>query len=336
MSNWYLESGKDSDIIISTCAKISRNINGYKFENKMSEVEKKELLNKVVKSISNLEYNLNLLKMGPLDSISKNALVEKGIITKDYLKGDLDNKAILLNEDENIAIVLNGTEHILIEVFSSGEEIKNVTNLALEIDRKIESVMPYAYSEKYGFLTSNVYKLGTGLNLYVSAHMPGLVHTGNIDKMLTIINKFNMSIENLDSKTSDIYTIYNNQTLGISEKEIEDCMKEIVDKIIKNEKMARNFLGKDRIDLENNIYRAFGTLKYAKILRYDEAQTLISDVKMGTDMGIISELDDKKVMKLLYYTKPNIIQKYHNKPMTIKELSIKRCEMINDILEEKI
>ena len=336
MSNWYMQSGNDSDVIVSTCVKISRNINGFEFENKMSEDSKKELLEKIVKSISNLEYNLELIKIKELDNISRNSLVEKGIINREYLKGNVENKAILLNDDENIAILINGTEHLLIEVFSSGEEIKNVSNLALEIDSKIESVLPYAYNDKYGFLTSNIYKVGTGMNIYVSCHMPGLVHTGNIDKMITIINKFNMSIENQDSKTSDIYTICNNQTIGISEKEIEENMYELVDKIIKNEKMARDFLGKDRIELENNIYRAFGTLKYARILKLDEAQTLISDVKMGTDMGVISELDDKKIMKLLYYSKPYNLQKYYNKQMNNKEIAIKRCEIINDIIDEKI
>ena len=336
MSNWYMQNGNDSDVIISTCVKISRNINGFEFENKMTEEKKKDLLEKIVKSISNLEYNLELIRIKELDNVSRNSLVEKGIINREYLKGNVENKAILLNDDENIAILINGTEHLLIEVFSSGEEIKNVSNLALEIDSKIESVLPYAYNDKYGFLTSNIYRVGTGMNIYVSCHMPGLVHTGNIDKMITIINKFNMSIENQDSKTSDIYTICNNQTLGISEKEIEENMYELVNKIIKNEKMARDFLGKDRIELENNIYRAFGTLRYARILKLDEAQTLLSDVKMGTDMGVISELDDKKIMKLLYYSKPYNLQKYYNKVMNNKEIAIKRCEIINDIIDEKI
>jgi protein-arginine kinase len=57
---------------------------------------------------------------------------------------------------------------------------------------------------------------------------------------------------------------------------------------------------------------------------------------MGTDMGVISELDDKKIMKLLYYSKPYNLQKYYNKVMNNKEIAIKRCEIINDIIDEKI
>lgn len=45
------------------------------------------------------------------------------------------------------------------------------------------------------------------------------------------------------------------------------------------------------------MYRSFGILTNARILSSDECRGLISDVKLGTDLGIINELNDQKVKK---------------------------------------
>ena len=31
MANWYLQNGKDSDVVISTRVRLARNINGFNF-----------------------------------------------------------------------------------------------------------------------------------------------------------------------------------------------------------------------------------------------------------------------------------------------------------------
>ena len=33
MSNWYLQNGKDSDVVVSTRVRLARNLKGFKFEN---------------------------------------------------------------------------------------------------------------------------------------------------------------------------------------------------------------------------------------------------------------------------------------------------------------
>ena len=336
MANWYLQSGKDWDVILNTKVRISRNINGFNFVNKCSKEEKLNILEKIEEIYPQIGYNLNLLKIAGMDEITRETLVEKGIVPRDFIRGDIENKAILLNDDENICIMINNIDHLEIEVFSSGEGIEDVSRLALEIEQKIEEHIGFSYNEKYGFLTASPANIGTGINIFVACHMPGLVHTGNINQMLRIVNRFNMNIDERGSKKSDIYTISNGITLGVTEEEIIQNLLEITSKIIDKERLARKYLTNDGLTLEDNVYRAFGTLKYARTIKYDEAKTLISDIKMGTDLGIINELDDNKISKLFYYIKPSNMQKYFNEEMDLKSQNIKRTEIINLVLDEKI
>ena len=111
-------------------------------------------------------------------------------------------------------------------------------------------------------------------------------------------------------------------------------MKLITDKIIEQERVARKYLGKNQIGLADKVYRAFGILENARILSSNECIDLLSDVKLGTDMGIISELDDTKIKKLFLYTKPANLQKYYGKVMDSSERDLKRTEIIRKIVTE--
>ena len=83
------------------------------------------------------------------------------------------------------------------------------------------------------------------------------------------------------------------------------------------------------------MYRSFGILTNARILSSDECRGLISDVKLGTDLGIINELNDQKVKKIELYTKPGNLQKIVGNELSGFERDIKRCEIIRQILNEK-
>ena len=71
------------------------------------------------------------------------------------------------------------------------------------------------------------------------------------------------------------------------------------------------------------------------MITLDECVDLLSDVKLGTDMGIIKELDDGKIKKLLLYTKPANMQRYYGQTMGKNEENIKRAELVQQIINEK-
>ena len=130
----------------------------------------------------------------------------------------------------------------------------------------------------------------------------------------------------------DLYQISNNQTLGVTEGEIIKNLKLISQKIISQERLARKFLTKNSVELEDKVYRDFGILSNARKLTNDETKELLSTVKLGTDLGIIKELNDTKVMELLVYTKPSNLQKRVNKSLNLYEQEIERPKVINEII----
>ena len=119
----------------------------------------------------------------------------------------------------------------------------------------------------------------------------------------------------------------------MTEKEIVQNLENITKKVIEQERLARKYLAKNTDDLEDKIYRSYGILTNARKISSDECDNLLSDIKLGTDLGIITELNDSKVQKLILYTKPASMQKFLKKKMDSTERDTKRREVIKQIID---
>lgn len=327
--NWYLQSGKDSDVVTSTRIRFARNLQGFKF-NLKNPKDIEELKNKIKENTYAIGYGLKYLELKDMDDITKMSLVEKNLISKDYA---LKNKtgAILINDEENICIIINDDDHLKVQVFSSGFELENTLNFAIELDKKIEEVLGYATSKKYGYLTSMPTNCGTGLKASVMVSLPALEKTRNIDKVFYNLSNFGINILELNNA----FEISNKRTLGITEEDIIQNIKVVTEKLIEQERNARKFLDKDKISLEDTIYRSYGLLTNCRKITLEETEKLLSNVKIGTDLGILPELTDSKIQKMYLYSKPANMQKYLGGQYEAFERDIKRAEVIKNIIKEK-
>ena len=327
--NWYLQSGKDSDVVTSTRIRFARNLQGFKF-NLKNQKDIEELKNKIKENTYAIGYGLKYLELKDMDDITKLSLVEKNLISKDYA---LKNKtgAILINDEENICIIINDDDHLKVQVFSSGFELENTLNFAIELDKKIEEVLGYATSKKYGYLTSMPTNCGTGLKASVMVSLPALEKTRNIDKVFYNLSNFGINILELNN----VFEISNKRTLGITEEDIIQNIKVVTEKLIEQERNARKFLDKDNISLEDTIYRSYGLLTNCRKITLEETEKLLSNVKIGTDLGILPELTDSKIQKIYLYSKPANMQKYLGEQYEAFERDIKRAEVIKNIIKEK-
>ena len=337
MSNWYLQNGKDSDVVVSSRVRLSRNLNGFNFLNRCTKEEQEKILEKVKEIVPSLGYGLKYVNLDDLPDITKLSLAEKHLLSPEFVVNNKKKKAIIVNDEENICIMINEDDHIKLQVFSSGQELENLLNLATELDEKIGDILEYSYNKNFGFLTASPINIGTGLKASVIVHLPALTLTGNLSKMLRIVNNLGMSVKGVygegSQNSGDLYQISNNQTIGITEKEIITNVKNIAEKIIEQERTARKYLCKNEIELQDVVHRAYGVLTNAVKINSDESRKLLSEVKMGVDLGILNELDDGQVRKLELYTKPGNLQKYVGKTLDGYEREIKRAEVIKQIIK---
>lgn len=326
--NWYLQSNENSDVVKNTRIRLARNINGIKFD--MTPSERVKLENLIKENLFEIGYGLRFLKLSDMDKITKQSLIEKNLISKSFEIEENNTGSILINDDENICIMIGGKNHLSIQVFSEGLELENTLNLAIEIEEKIGELLGYCISKKYGYLTKSLNDIGTGLKASVILELPALYKTGNLRNVLGAVRDFNINIDG----DKYVYQISNRQTIGITEKEIINNIKIIATKLMEQERKARKILAKEEIELDDTVNRSYGVLENCKKISYDEANELLTNVKIGVDLGIFDKLTDLQIKKLFLYIKPANLQKYYGEEYDKIEQNIKRAKLIQKISNE--
>lgn len=338
LSSWMNEEGPESDIVLSSRIRLARNLKDFTFSMLLQNDEANKIIHLVEEKLTCLEnvQELELIKMSDMQPLEKRILVEKHLISP-HLAQDALFGACLLSKDEKISIMINEEDHVRIQCLLSGLQLTEALELADEIDNCIEEQVDYAFDEKRGYLTSCPTNVGTGLRASVMMHLPGLVLTQRMNRIIPAINQLGLVVRGIYGEGSEvlgnIFQISNQITLGKSENEIVEDLKSVVKQIIAQERLAREALVKtSNIQLEDRIFRSFGILSNARILESKEAAKCLSDVRLGIDLGYINNISKTILNELMILTQPGFLQQYAGEMLRDTEKDQRRAAFIRDRL----
>ena len=291
MSKWYIGAGEQSDIVVSTRIRLARNIAEYPFPNKLNTKSRMELNNVIKEALeSDNKYNLRFLEMRTLARFEAASMAERHIISPEFAS-DLDGRALMLSPEEDISIMLNEEDHIRLQVMKSGFALDEAYQVANEIDDVLGSKFNFAFDERIGFLTQCPTNLGTGMRASVMLHLPALTLSGQIHKLINTVSKLGLTFRGAfgegTNAVGDMYQLSNQITLGISEEFAIKNLKAITLQLCAQERTAREEMLKD-VSTEDRIFRAYGLLKWARLLSTKELMENLSFVRLGSVTGKIN------------------------------------------------
>lgn len=338
LSDWMKGEGPDSDIVISSRIRIARNLQSYPFPMLSTNQQSKEVLEQVSQVLDNEDLHtisqFSRLSLSELDELQKRVLVEKHLISP-ALANESRNGAVILSDNESISIMVNEEDHLRIQCLCPGFQIKEAWDLASQIDDIFEVHLDYAFDEKRGYLTSCPTNVGTGIRASVMIHLPALVLTQQINRILSAITQVGLAVRGLYGEGSEalgnLFQISNQITLGQSEQEIIDNLYGVVRQIIEHERAAREKLQYEtKAKLLDRISRSFGIMSYAAIMDSKEAAQRLSDVRLGVDLGIIKNVPTQVLNELLVMTQPGFLQQYAGEKLNAEERDIRRAQLIRE------
>lgn len=341
MSNWMKGEGPDSDIVISSRIRVARNLSGYAFPILATNQHSHQVLEQIsevlesddLSSISHFE----LLELNELSDLEKKVLVEKHLISP-HLANESRNGAVILSENESISIMVNEEDHLRIQCMFPGFQIKEAWELANQIDDAFEAQVDYAFDERRGYMTSCPTNVGTGIRASVMVHLPALVMTQQINRVLTAITQVGLAVRGIYGEGSEaignLFQISNQITLGQSEEEIIDNLYSVAKQIITHEKTARiKLLEESNPQIVDRVNRSFGILSYAMIMDSKEAAQRLSDVRLGIDLGLIKHVPANVMYELVVMTQPGFLQQFAGGQLSTEERDIRRAELIRERLK---
>lgn len=340
-TSWMSSDGPDSEIVLTSRIRLARNIQDVKFpllfskeaaENTIQQVE-----NSLLKDSNQPFGEMELLAMNELNTLEKRVLVEKHLISP-QLAEQSPYGAVILSEDEEISIMINEEDHIRIQCIKPGLQIEEAFKEADTIDDLIEKKINYAYHAEMGYLTSCPTNIGTGLRASVMMHLPGMVLSQQMNRIIPAIQQLGLVVRGIYGEGSEalgnIFQISNQITLGRSEKDIIEELKSVVTQLIEREKEARNALAQtSNIQLEDRVFRSYGILCNSRIMETKEAAKCLSDVRLGIDMGYIKNVSKNILNELMILTQPGFLQLYAGEQMNPNDRDIRRASLIRERLK---
>ncbi|MBO9131063.1 protein arginine kinase [Bacillus sp. 165] len=340
ISPWMIEEGPASDIVLSSRIRLARNLQNYSFPTLFSSKEAKEIIDMCEEKLSYQPFlsfgKLELLKMSEVQPIERKVLVEKHLISPDLAENSYSG-ACLLSENEKISIMINEEDHIRIQYLAPGFQLSEALEIANHLDDWIEEKAEYAFDEEYGYLTSCPTNVGTGLRASVMMHVPALVLTQQMKRIIPAINQLGLVVRGMYGEGSEavgnIFQISNQITLGKSEEEIVEDLKSVVQQLIEQERSAREALMKTSpIPLEDKVYRSLGILVNSRLIESNEAASCLSDVRLGIDIGYIKNISKNILNELMILTQPGILTQYVGEPLRPEERDYRRAALIRERL----
>jgi protein arginine kinase len=340
-THWLNAQGPYSDIVISSRIRLARNVRGFPFLQKIKPEQRRQVIKLVKEAIrqNRLLESVFIMDYSSLTELDLQFFLERHLISREHVTENSE-RAVAVSPDEAISVMILEEDHLRAQVFRSGFDLQVAWNAMSEIDRLMEDQLHYSFSPNLGYLTACPTNVGTGLRASCMLHLPSLVLTKQVHKVLQALAKLNLAARGLYGEGTqamgNFFQISNQLTLGQNEQEIIDNLASVIKQVIGHEKEARTFLREKRKSkFEDQIWRAAGTLKTARMMSSAEATQLLSLVQLGIHMGVLrTDLTQKELNLLFLLIQPAHLQKLAKKTLDSSERDVCRADLIRDRLKQ--
>lgn len=338
-SRWMEGTGPYAEVAISSRVRLARNIKDLPFPYLASDAQTRKVQDMIVKATENQKWfeDFRLIKMEDLPDLEKQVMVEKHLISP-LLARESHNCAVLLHKNEALSIMINEEDHLRIQSILPGLQLEKAWEEADMYDNLLEDKIEYSFHERYGYLTSCPTNVGSGLRASVMLHLPALIITKQFNRILGALSQVGLAVRGLYGEGTDIIgnlvQISNQVTLGQPEQEILRNLFSVSRQVIEQENTSRqSFLNENREKITDRCWRAMGVLKHAHILSSQEAMQLLSDIRLGFELGLLSGIERKLLNRLYVLIRPAWLQLLAGKELNANERDVERASQIRRHLQ---
>lgn len=339
---WLKGTGLQAHIVLSSRIRLARNLRDVFFTNRAQRKDFDTVLAKVEASVNAIPLfkDSRFFRLSELDNVDRQFLVERHLMSHDHASNP-QGKAVVVSKEEALSIMVNEEDHLRIQVMQSGHNLDGTWQIINEIDSALSQKLDYAYLPEWGYLTACPTNTGTAMRGSVMLHLPALVMTRQINKVLMAISKLSFASRGFYGEGTqaigNFYQISNQVSLGHSEADIISNINGLIRQIVEQEEQARQaLLVQNRLMLEDKICRAWGILKHSRIISSQETIELMSMVRLGLDMGILREIDSKAMNDLFIMIQPAHLQKIEGRKLNSAERDIRRALLIREKIRKAV
>ncbi|MFH1219832.1 MAG: protein arginine kinase [Candidatus Eisenbacteria bacterium] len=340
-SPWLDANGTHSDAVVSSRVRLARNLAGIPFTHRATAKDLEYSLGIAKQALEGTAMfkTGTLMLMSDLDNLERQFLVERHLISQEHAEKS-PTRALVMGNSESASVMINEEDHLRLQAMQSGFQVMDAWRLLEKIDAELDGNVKYAFSCEWGYLSACPTNTGTGLRASMLVHLPALVLTGQINKVLHGISQMGLAVRGFYGEGSDVmgnlFQVSNRTALGVTELDIIQSLEKVVRQVLDYEAQARQILLRDaHSQIEDKVWRAYGILKYCRKVTSQEVMSLGSAVRLGKALGVIDSISVAGLNNLLLASQPAHLQKRFSREMDAAERDIVRADMVRKILAEE-
>jgi protein arginine kinase len=324
-----LPCGMENEIVVSSRIRIARNLNDFPFEIKMKQADAESLI-ALLQSFIDGEIEGKFINLKALKPLERESLLECHLVSPAFIKKEKP-ASVFIAEGGNVSVMINEEDHLRIQGIACGLNLVGLSNKVFKIEEFIGENIEYAFDESYGYLTSCPTNIGTGMMASVFMHLPGLVYTNEVEKVLKGALQIGMAVRGIYGEESEIkgslFQISNQSTLGFKEEDLLERITKLARMIIDIEKKARDvIMTKARTEFEDKVFRSLAVLKAARTISSGEMLNLLSAVRLGVGVGMIKDVSLNTLNEMMIISRPANMQLYFGQLLEERDRDVKRAE----------
>ena len=331
---WFSGSGAYAAILVSSRIRLARNLAGLPFTHRATGEQRSQIITAVRGAVKRPEHlkESSFLDLEALLEMDRQLIVERRLISPALAVGQ-GQRGVVVGKGESYSVMINEEDHVRLQTILSGFQLKEALDLADRIDNELARFLDFAFSSKYGYLTACPTNVGTGLRASVLIHLPALVLTEDMQRIVRGISDMGLTVRGFYGEGSEVvgnlFQISNQITLGRSEHETVDELEAVTKQIIDMEQSAREVLIKNaKSEIEDKICRAIGILDNARLLTTQEFMNLSSATRLGVGLGIVSRPMSNILNELMVLTQPSHLQHFAGRALEPSERDELRASMV--------
>jgi protein arginine kinase len=326
----------ENSIWLASSLALHRNIEKFKFPGKLEQEKKTQLLSLLINAFLqggsfDKPFAIHAEEISPLE---RNFLLEHFLIFES-IHDPHPGEGFILDSTGQFLAVLNFKDHLALHVLDVRGDLEKTWQELVGKENTLQKSLNFAFSQKFGFLTSDPSNCGTGLIVTAFLHLPALIHLDQLKSLLEA-EKNEATTEcglqgNPEELVGDILTIRNAYTLGVNEENIIGTLRSTILKLVLAEKSARSHAKQEGSQLlQDKISRALGTLKYSYQLETPEALSSLSLIKLGIELGYIKEMSIVEINKLFFTCRHAHLAWSLKEQISNEELPAKRATFLRE------
>jgi protein arginine kinase len=340
-SPWLDGRERHAESVVSSRVRLARNISGVPFSHRAGPEELERALSLGWKALSesNTLKTATFMLMSELSDLDRQFLVERHLISQEHSEKS-PTRAVVVGDREMISVMINEEDHLRLQSIQPGFQVMDAWRLVDGLDGEIDQGLDYAFSYEYGYLSACPTNTGTGLRASMLVHLPALVLTGQIDRIIHSISQMGLAVRGFYGEGSEVmgnlFQISNRTALGTSEIDIIQSLEKVVTQVLDYEARASEILLRDaRSQIEDKVWRAYGILKYCRRVTSKDVMSFASAVRLGVCLEMIDSISVAGLNRMIFMSQPAHLQKRSGKEMGPAERDAVRADMIRGILAEE-